>query len=148
MTTYESEIKTISQPQELVFNLLSDLTSLEKFRNTSIEGQEKAGEYFRDIEFDKDSLKFSLTGFGQVSFRINERTPFKTIKLEAENSPVAANGWIQLASVSENVCKMKLTIKAELPMMIKMMVDGKLKKGVDAIAEGLTKALMGTTPNP
>ena len=36
MTTYESEIKTISQPQELVFNLLSDLTSLEKFRNTSI----------------------------------------------------------------------------------------------------------------
>ena len=103
MTTYESEIKTISQPQELVFNLLSDLTSLEKFRNTSIEGQEKAGEYFRDIEFDKDSLKFSLTGFGQVSFRIIERTPFKTIKLEAENSPVAANGWIQLASVSENV---------------------------------------------
>ena len=148
MTTYESEIKTISQPQELVFNLLSDLTSLEKFRNTSIEGQEKAGAYFRDIEFDKDSLKFSLTGFGQVSFRIIERTPFKTIKLEAENSPVAANGWIQLASVSENVCKMKLTIKAELPMMIKMMVDGKLKKGVDAIAEGLAKALMGTTPNP
>ena len=89
-----------------------------------------------------------MTGFGQVSFRIIERTPVKTIKLEAENSPVAANGWIQLASVSENVCKMKLTIKAELPMMIKMMVDGKLKKGVDAIAEGLTKALMGTTPNP
>ena len=144
MTTYESEIKTISQPKEMVFNILSDLTNLEKIKNTEIEGQEKAGEYFKDIEFDKDSLKFSITGVGQVGFRIIEREPFKTIKLEAENSPVAANGWIQLASVSENVCKMKVTIKAELPMMIKMMLDSKLKKGVDAIADGLAKALNGS----
>ncbi len=147
MTTYESEIKTISQSKEMVFNILSDLSNLEKIKNTDIEGQEKAGEYFKDIEFDKDTLKFSLTGVGKVGFRITEREPFKTIKLEAENSPVAANGWIQLASTADGACKMKLTIKAELPMMIKMMVDSKLKKGVEAIADGLAKALSSAIPN-
>ncbi len=141
MTIYESEIKTIHQPQEVVFNTLSDLKNLEKVQNMNIEGREAAEEYLKDIEFDSDSLKFSVTGMGKVGFRIIEREPFKTIKLEAENSPISANGWIQLVSVSENETKMKLTIKADLPMMIKMMVDGKLKKGVNAIADAIVSAL-------
>lgn len=141
MTTYESEIKTISRPQEMVFNTLSDLSNLQKFQNPNIEGSEKAAEFFKDITFDSDSMNFSVTGIGRVGFRIIEREPFKTIKLEAENSPIAANGWIQLAPISENETKIKVTIKADLPMMIKMMADSKLKKGVDVIAEAIAKAL-------
>ncbi len=141
MTTYESKIKTISQPHELVFNTLSDLKNLQNVSNTDVEGRKKAEEYLKDIEFDSDSLKFTVTGIGKVGFRIIEREPFKTIKLEAENSPISANGWIQLVSVSENETKMKLTIKAELPMMIKMMVDSKLKKGVNAIADAIVEAI-------
>lgn len=141
MTTYESEIKNISQPHELVFNTLSDLKNLQNVSNTDVEGRKKAEEYLKDIEFDSDSLKFTVTGIGKVGFRIIEREPFKTIKLEAENSPISANGWIQLVSVSENETKMKLTIKAELPMMIKMMVDSKLKKGVNAIADAIVEAI-------
>lgn len=148
MTTYESEIKTVSQSQEMVFNTLSDLTNLEKVQNTDLEGQEKVNEYLKDIEFDKDSLKFSIPGIGQVGLRIIEREPFNTIKLEAENSPISANCYIQLTSDSENACKMKITIKADLPMMIKMMVDSKFKKGVNTLAEGLAMALSDTTSNP
>ncbi len=141
MTTYESEIRTISQSQETVFNTLSDLTNLQKIQNTDFEGKKVSGEYFKDISFDKDSVQFSIPGIGQVGFRIINLEPFKTIKLEAENSPVSANGWIQVAPVSENVSKIKITIKADLPMMIKMMVDSKLKKGVDTIADAIVKAV-------
>ena len=141
MTTYESEIKTISKPQEMVFNTLSDLTNLNKIKNTDTEGQKMAGEYFKDIESDQDSIKFSIPGFGQAGFRIVEREPFKTIKMEAENSPITAFGWIQLVSVSENTCKMKITIKADLPTMIKMMMDSKLKKGVNTIADAIAAAV-------
>ena len=125
----------------MVFNTLSDLKNLQNVSNTDVEGRKKAEEYLKDIEFDSDSLKFTVTGIGKVGFRIIEREPFKTIKLEAENSPISANGWIQLVSVSENETKMKLTIKAELPMMIKMMVDSKLKKGVNAIADAIVEAI-------
>lgn len=141
MTTYESDVKTISQPQEMVFNLLSDLSNLQKVQNSDIEGSEKAAEHLKDITFDADSVNFSVPGVGRVGFRIIEREPYKTIKMEAENSPIAALGWIQLAPISEESTKMKVTIKAELPMMIKMMVDAKLKKGVDTIAEAIATAL-------
>lgn len=141
MQTYESEIKVISKPQELVFNMLSDLSNLEKARTLNIEGSEKAQEFFKEVEFDSDSLHFTVPAIGRVGFRIIERDPFKTIKLEAVSSPVSANGWIQLVKIDEETCKMKLTIKAELPMMIKMMVDGKMKKGVDKIADAIVLAV-------
>lgn len=141
MTTYVSETKTICQSQETAFNLLSDLTNLQKVQSTNVEGSEKVAEYFKDITFDADSLHFSMAGIGRAGFKIIEREPFKTIKLEAENSPIAANGWIQLVPVSEDSCKMRITIKAELPMMIKMMLDDKLKKGVDIIADAVANAL-------
>lgn len=151
MTTYESEIKTIAQPQELVFNTLSDLSNLKKVQNTDLEGNQKAAQYFKDITFDSDSVSFSFAGIGQVGFRIIKREPFKTIKLQAENSPVGAYGWIQLLPISDNSCKMKITIKAKLPMMIKMMADSKLKKGINTIADAIVEAmneLQTDSPNP
>lgn len=142
MTTYESEIKTISRQQEVVFNLLSDLNNLKAFQeNAAAQDNEKFKEYVKDIEFDSDKIMFSTAGVGRVGFRIIEREPCKTIKMETENSPIAANAWIQLLPYGESETKIKVTIKAELPMMVKMMVDSKLKKGVNAIADVIAEAL-------
>jgi len=99
------------------------------------------GDKVKDMEFDKDNCSFSVDGFGRVGFHIVEREPFKTIKLKSENSPVDINAWIQLKQVGENDTRMKLTMEAELPAMIKIMVDKKLKKGINVIAETLAKAL-------
>lgn len=143
MTTYESNVKTIYRSQEAVFHLLSDLSNLQKIQNAVAEGNEKAGEYLQDVTFTPDAVAFSVTGVGRVGFRIIEREPFKTIKLEAEGASMAANGWIQLLAVSEEETKMKVTFKAELPTMIKMMVDGKLKKGIDVIADAIAAAVGG-----
>ena len=95
----------------------------------------------KDVEFDEDSCRFTVEGIGRIGFRIIEREPFKTIKLEAENSPVAVNGWIQLVQVSETDTRMKLTLKADIPTMIKVMVDSKLKKGINTIADTLVQYL-------
>ena len=79
MTTYESEIKTISSSEEMVFGILSDLKNLEKIaQNPSLKDKVK------NLEFYTDSCSFSVEGFGTVGFRIIEREPFKTIKLESE----------------------------------------------------------------
>jgi len=136
MTTYESEIKAISSSEEVVFGILSDLKNLEKLAtNPSLE--DKA----RDLKFDTDSCSFVVEGFGKMGFRIVEREPFKTIKMVSENAPVEINVWIQLKEAAENDTRMKLTVKAELPMMIKMMVDKKLQEGVNSIADLLAKTL-------
>ena len=136
MTTYESEIKTISSNEEVVFGILSDLNNLKK-----IQEQAPATDKVKDLEFETDSCSFVVEGFGKVGFRVIEREPFKTVKFESENAPVKVNVWIQLKQLDENQTAMKLTIKADLPTMIKMMVDKKLKEGVNMVADLLAKSL-------
>jgi len=136
MTTYESDIKAISSNEEVVFGILSDLKNLEKVKeNPSL--KDKA----QDLEFNSDSCSFVVEGFGKMGFRVLEREPFKTIKLVSVNAPVEVSVWIQLKAVAENDTRMKLTVKADLPMMIKMMVDKKLKEGVNSIADLIAETL-------
>ncbi|ADQ80046.1 hypothetical protein Palpr_1907 [Paludibacter propionicigenes WB4] len=136
MTTYESDIKTISSNEEVVFGILSDLNNLKK-----IQEQNPPTDKVKDLEFDTDSCKFVVEGFGKIGFKIIEREPNKTIKFESENAPVNVNVWIQLKQIEENKTAMKLTVKADLPAMIKMMVDKKLKEGVNMVADLLAKGL-------
>ena len=136
MTTYESEIKAISSSEEVVFGILSDLKNIEKLQdNPSLKDKAK------ELEFDSDSCSFAIEGFGKMGFRIVEREPFSTIKMVSENAPVEISVWIQLKAVAENDTRMKITLKADLPMMIKMMVDKKLKEGINTIADMLAKTL-------
>jgi len=136
MTTYESDVKTISSNEEVVFGVLSDLNNLSKFKENPA-----LMEKVKDMEFDRDSCTFAVEGFGRIGLRIIEREPSKTVKFITENAPVQAHLWIQLKQVAENDTRMKLTLKADIPMMIKMMVDKKLQEGINGIAEVLATAL-------
>ena len=142
MTTYESDIKTISSSEEMVFGILSDLNNLSRLKDIPA-----ANDKIKDLQFDTDHCSFGVAGMGRVGFKIIEREPFKTIKLESEQSPVHVNVWIQLKQVDENDTRMKLTLSADLPAMIKMMVDKKLKEGINAIADVLAKALSTPATN-
>lgn len=140
MTTYESEIKTISSGEEVVFGLISDLNNLQLLKDDP-----RVQEKLSDLTFDTDSCSFSVDMLGKIGFRIVEREPYKTVKMELYDVPMEMNFWIQLRQVADNDTKMKLTLKAELPTMVKMMVDGKLKEGINLIAgylaDGLNKKL-------
>jgi hypothetical protein len=136
MTTYESDIKTISSNEEVVFGILSDLNNLSGIlEHTTLIDKVK------NLQFQTDNCSFIVEGFGKMGFKIIEREPFKTIKLLSENAPVEINVWIQLIQKSENETQMKLTLKADLPVMIKMMIDKKLREGINLIADILTKLL-------
>ena len=50
-----------------------------------------------------------------------------------------ANFWIQLKEVSPADTRIKLTVKADIPMMFKFMVDKKLKTGLDQAADMLAQ---------
>lgn len=140
MTTYESDIRTISSNEEVVFGLLSDLNNLQLLKD-----DERVQEKLKDLTFDTDNCSFTVDMLGNIGFRIIEREPSSTIKMEVFNVPMQLNFWIQLKQVAENDTKMKLTLKADFPAMIKMMVDGKLKEGINTIAgylaDGLNKKL-------
>lgn len=140
---YESDIKIIQNNQDVIYNYLSDFDNLSKYINEGL--LSKINESIpqitvSDFESDTDSCRFNISGMGQAEIRIMDREPSKTIKFNSSgNLPMGITFWIQLIPVSAYETKMRLTLHAEMGMMIKMMVNSKLKKGINQLAEMLTK---------
>ncbi len=130
MTTIESSIRQIDYPQQAVYNMLSDLSNIEKVRDKIPEDK------VRDLTFDSDSISVS-TPMGGVRLVIVDREEPKTIKFETRESPLPFNFWIQILPVSEAVSKIKLTIKADLNPFIGGMVKKPLQEGIEKIADAL-----------
>lgn len=131
MSKIESSIKQIAYPQQSVYNMLSDLTNIERVKDKVPEDK------LKDLTFDKDTISISVSPVGQISMRIVERDEPKTIKFASENSPMSFNFWIQILPVSDTASKMKLTIDADIPFFAKGMVSGPLKEGIEKIADAL-----------
>ena len=131
MSKFESSIKQIAYPQQSVYNMLSDLTNIERVKDKVPEDK------LQGLTFDKDTISVNVPPVGAVSMRIIERDEPKTIKFASENSPMSFNFWIQILPVDETSSKMKLTIDSDIPFFAKTMVSGPLKEGIEKIAEAL-----------
>ena len=130
MATFESTVRQIPYPQQSVYDMLSDLSNIDKVKDRIPE------EKLNDLTFDADSMSVS-TPMGVVKFRIVAREEPKCIKFAAEESPLPFNFWIQILPVDDNSSKMKLTIKAEMNPFIKGMVSKPLQEGIEKIADAL-----------
>ena len=133
MTKFESSIKPIPYPVENVYRNISDLSNLERVRDRIPEDK------LQDFEFDSDSVQVSVAPVGVIKLRIIEREENKCVKFETEQSPLPFNLWIQVLPVSETESKMKVTVKADIPFMLKGMVSGPLQDGVEKIADALAQ---------
>lgn len=135
MSDFVAPIKAIPYDTDRIYNLLSDLSNLEKVRNHIPE------EKLKGFEFDQDSCRFSIDPVGMIEFKVIEREPSKTIKFATTNSPVPLLLWIQLKQVGEQDTRMKLTARAELNPFIKTMVEKPLQNALDKASE-----LLATIP--
>ena len=133
MTKFESSVKQIPYPVEDVYRNISDLSNLERVRDHI--PQDK----LQDFQFDSDSVQVSVSPVGTIKLRICEREENKCVKFETEQSPMPFNLWIQVLPVSATESKMKVTVKADIPFMLKGMVSGPLQDGVEKIADALSQ---------
>ena len=133
MSKFESSIKQINYPVEVVYRNISDLTNLERVRDRVPEDK------LKDFQFDSDSVQVSVDPVGVIKLRIIEREENKCVKFEAEQSPLPFNLWIQVLPVTAETSKMKVTVKADIPFMLKGMVSGPLQDGVEKIADALAQ---------
>ncbi|WP_347838852.1 hypothetical protein [uncultured Draconibacterium sp.] len=143
LNKYVSEVKVIEHNQQIVFNYLSNFENLSTYLNSGLIEKitEKVPQIkITDFESDKDSCKFNITGLGLAEIKIVNREPFKTIKVESSGGlPLSFTFWIQLLPESEYKTKMRLTLHAEMSMMIKMMAGSKLEEGINQLADTLSK---------
>jgi hypothetical protein len=131
MTKFESPVKLIPYSQERVYEKLSDLSNLEAVKDRF---PQNSG---NEIEFDSDTLSFSIPPAGKVTLQIIERTPCDCIKFATVKSPLPFNLWIQLVKTGEEECKIRITVGLELNPFMKAMVQKPLQEGLDKMAESL-----------
>ncbi|KAA6314173.1 hypothetical protein EZS27_035169 [termite gut metagenome] len=129
MTLFESSVKVIPHNQERVYAKLSDLNNLESVKDKI--PQDKVN----NLSFDADTLSLQVAPVGNLTSQIIEREPPKCIKFETVQSPLFFNLWIQILSVSEESCKIKLIIRVEVNMFMKGFIQKPLQEGLEKIAE-------------
>ena len=144
MSTFESNIKQIPHTQQAVYATLSDLSNLQALKDGVEQNRDRLPkealehiDKLKDLTFDTDSLSIQAPMVGEIKLRIVEREETKTIKFETENSPITLNMWIQLLPVTDTSCKMKLTVKGDIPFMLKAMVSKPLQEGAEKVADML-----------
>ena len=130
MTKIESTIREIAYPQQAVYNMLSNLSNIQKVQDKIPHEQVK------NLTFTADSISIS-TQMGAVKMVIVNREEPKEIKFETQESPIPFNFWIQILPVSETSSKIKLTIKADLNPFIAGMAKKPLQEGIEKIADAL-----------
>lgn len=150
MTKYESQVKQINAPVERVYATLSNLENLrplldniqdnelvkEKIREA---GQDPSQlEKLKDVQLTADRISFPAPMVGEIALLITEREENKCIKFGTEQAPLDANLWIQVLPVTDTTSKMRLTLKADLNPMIKMMIGSKLESGIERFADILS----------
>lgn len=131
MAQFESSIKQIPYAQQKVYDMLSDLSNIDRVKDKIPEDN------LNDLTFDSDSISINASPVGNITMRIIEREEPKCIKFESENSPMPFNFWIQILPTSETASKIRLTIKADIPIFLKGMVTKPLQEGIEKIADAL-----------
>ena len=131
---YESKITSAACSAAQVYRVLSNMENLNRVKDMIPKDK------IQEMEVEPDRVRLKVDGLAQkITIAIVDRIENDTIKFGAEGIPMQANFWIQMKEVSPVDTRLKLTIKADIPFMFKMMLEKKLQTGLDQAAEMLAQ---------
>ncbi len=138
MTTIESKHGTVSrQPHELYMGMV-DLQNFQRMLPEDKRGM---------VEATYDTLTATVQGFN-IGVKVHNRVPYSLIELVDFGAPFAFHIELHFDPAPIDPYKTDFWIKAEadLNLMMKMMLSGKIKEGLDKVVDGLVDASNGKMP--
>lgn len=133
-TKYESKIVSSTASAEQIYRVFSNLKNVERVKDLIPKDK------IQEMEISENQIRIKVDGLGQkITIGIVDRIENDTIKFGLEGIPMQANFWVQLKQLADNDTRIKLTLKADIPMMFKMMIGNKLQQGLDQAAEMLAQ---------
>lgn len=126
---YESAVTKVAASAAQIFSVFSNLKNLERVKDLIPKDK------VQEMEIEAESVRMKVDGLGQkITILIVDKTENEVIKYGAEGIPMEMNFWIQMKEIAPMDTRIKLTLKAEIPMMFKMMLDKKIQQGIDQAA--------------
>ncbi len=133
MQEYISKQHQIRRSAEQIYDAISRFDRLTPMVQDRVE----------EWQADESTCSFKVKGF-TVRLRMVEKEPGKLIKIagdEGNGIPMDFTFWIQLKEVAPYDTRFRLVLHAELNMMMRMMIGGKLQAGIDQAAEAMAVAM-------
>ena len=128
MEKFVSRVTSSPLPAQFLYTHLSSLQGLSQLVNIP---------EVENVQATDDTCTFTAKGMS-VGLQVVERVPYSTLKYQAmPASPFPFTFWVQLKEVSANDTRLRLTLHAQIPLMLRLMLKGKIQKGLDEMAERL-----------
>lgn len=133
MQEYQSKQVQITRDASQIYSVVSSFSNFTPILQDKVE----------DWQADQDTCSFKVKGF-TAKLCIIERQENKLIKITGDQgSPFEFFFWLQLNQVAPYDTRMRLVLKIELNMMMKMMVGKKLQGALDQIADQIAVSFNG-----
>lgn len=129
LSKFESRVGIISEQSQAVYLFLNDMRNFKQFLPEGKVDNWKA---------EKDRCSFEISPVGKADLRIIENEPYKLVKFEG-NGLNNTNFflWVQLKEVNEKDTRVKITIKADINPMLKMMATKPLNDFLEKLISGM-----------
>lgn len=129
MSKYTGKPHRVERPRAEIYDQLSNLSKIrERLDSIPADLREKLG----TVNFpDNETLAFTAPGVGEMKFRIVERTAPEAVRFLADTGVVPIYVTITLAEVEASSTDVAATIEAEIPMMLRPLIGGKLQEAAD-----------------
>ena len=123
-----SKVVKIGNSDQRIFVFWSDLRNIPRMIPPNADAQVNATE---------DSCTVTAKGMTFV-IKILEKEEYKLIKLGTEEgTKMGFTAWLQLKSLSEYETAARITIHADVPLLMRPMLKGKLTEGINRLADAL-----------
>jgi carbon monoxide dehydrogenase subunit G len=138
MDEFISDIVKINRSAEQIFNVMADMSFFSQMAATS------PIKDIEDFQSTQDTCSFKVKGV-EVGVQIIDREPYKTIKYTGyKYSPVDFFIWLQLKEMAPDDTRIRIVFKAKLNLMMKTILKGKIKKGLDKVVHQISDSLNRT----
>ena len=136
MAHYESKHGTVSREQSELYMSFVDLGNFAKMLPP---------EYKNMVTADYDHLSATIQGF-PLEIHIDERRPYDRIRIMSGSSPVEFCILVHFATTGPGKTDFHIELDANLNLMMKAMLGGKIREALDKIVDGLVAASEGRMP--
>ena len=138
MTEIESKHGIVSrQPYELYMSFVDMRNFLQMLPEDKKQG----------VQADYDTLTATVQGFN-IGVKVHQRVPYSRIELVDYGAPFAFHVTLHFEPAAGDPYKTDfwIEVEAELNLMMKMMLSGKVKEALDKVVDGLVDASNGKMP--
>jgi len=99
------------------------------------------------VEADYDTISATIQGF-KIGVMVKDRVPYSRIEFIDNGAPFSFGGSIHFDAVPDGSSRTDFHIEfhADLNLMMKMMLSGKIREGLDKVVDGLVAVSEGKMP--